>query len=132
MELVNVLWEKHGAWLIPLAWLVASLILNIAFRKRSPEEWVEYGKKNPRMAAVIRLISALGIDPAKALIAIKRLVDGQAKKTEIAKKVEEVAEVAKEVTADPPKELDKSEEKKEDPKDEPKKEETPKDEEKKS
>jgi hypothetical protein len=132
MELINVLWAKHGAWLIPLLWLVASLILNVAFRKRTPEEWVEYGKKNPRMAAVIRLISALGIDPAKALIAIKRLVDGQAQKTEIAKKVEEVAEVVKEVAADPPKELDKSEEKKDDPQDKSEKKETPKDEEKKS
>jgi hypothetical protein len=78
METVQDLWSKHSYWLIPLAWMVLSAILNKMFRKKSPEAWVEYSKKNPRMAAVIRLCSSLGIDLSKALLAFKRFVDGKA------------------------------------------------------
>jgi len=78
METVNDLWVKHSYWLIPLAWMVLSAVLNIMFRKKSPEAWVEFGKKNPRLAALIRLCSSLGIDLSKAMLALKRFADGKA------------------------------------------------------
>jgi hypothetical protein len=77
-ETLQDLWAKHSYWLIPLAWMVLSAVLNILFRKKSPEAWIEYGKKNPRMAALIRLCSSMGIDLHKALLAFKRMVDGKA------------------------------------------------------
>jgi hypothetical protein len=77
-ETVLDLWAKHSYWLIPLAWMVLSAVLNIMFRKKSPEAWIEYGEKYPRMAALIRLCSSMGIDLHKALLAFKRMVDGKA------------------------------------------------------
>jgi len=78
MDTAQELWTKHSYWLIPLAWMLLSAVLNVMFRKKTPEAWVEFGKKNPRTAALIRLCSSLGIDLSKALIAFKRMVDGKA------------------------------------------------------
>jgi hypothetical protein len=120
-EIAQDLWAKHSYWLIPLVWMVLSAVLNVMFRKKSPEAWVEYSKKNPRMAALIRLCSSLGIDPTKALIAFKRMVDGRAQQPkphpalEVADKVLDA--VVDGVTAEEESEEDDASEEKKDDKD---------------
>lgn len=62
-----------------IVWPVVTAIINAAFRMRSPDAWWEFAKANPRTAGVVRLISALGFDGAKALGAL-RDVAGQGEK----------------------------------------------------
>lgn len=111
------LWAKHGIWLIPLGWFVLSMVLNVAFRKKSPEAWVEYAKQYPRIASIIRLVSAVGIDPAKALLALKAIATSKAKTNVppaleiVEEKVEKVVDAVvpeKEESKDAPKEESKS------------------------
>jgi hypothetical protein len=81
-EWIMGLWNQHGYLLIPVAWLAASALLNWMFRFKSAEEWVAFTEKNPKTAAMLRLIRALGVDPVKALNSAKGLADqkgGEAK-----------------------------------------------------
>ena len=41
---------------------------------KSPEAWWEFAKQNPRTAGVVRLVSATGLDGAKALSALRDTV----------------------------------------------------------
>jgi len=102
METLEQLWKDHNYWLIPLAWMILSSIINVAFRKKTPEQWVEYTKKNPRGAALVRLCRSLGIDPVKALVSFKHFVNGKAQQTAIPKlePAEAVVEKVVEAAAD--------------------------------
>lgn len=77
MDIIRDLWSNHSYLLIPLVWMILTALLNLLFRKKSPEEWVEYAKKKPRLAALIRLCSALGLDLSKALIHVQKFVKAQ-------------------------------------------------------
>jgi len=69
------------AWLsthATAAWPVVSALLIIALRARTPEEWVAMGERSPRVQGVIRLLRAVGLDPAKALSALAQIVTGRA------------------------------------------------------
>jgi len=119
MDTLVELWEKHSFWLIPVGWALLSGALNLALRKRTAEEWVEYAEQHPRRAAIIRLIRALGFDPAKAINAVQHLVNGKAVATrrmlpEPAAKALEAAEIL--ATA---KDEDKANEAKKDEKEKP-------------
>ena len=59
-------------------WPVVSALLIIALRTHSPEEWVALGERSPRVQGVIRLLRAVGLDPAKALSALAQIVTGRA------------------------------------------------------
>lgn len=59
-------------------WPVVSALLIIALRARTPEEWVAMGERSPRVQGVIRLLRAVGLDPAKALSALAQIVTGRA------------------------------------------------------
>ena len=106
MEAFAELWERHSYWLIPLVWLVLSALLNMALRKRTAEQWVSFAESRPRSAALVRLLRALGLDPVKAVLALKHLVNGKAMATRralpepAAKALEVVAAVE---GAEPPK-----------------------------
>ena len=71
-------WKAHGLYVLVAAWPVISMVLNAWFRKKTPEAWVAYGQANPRLAGIIRLISALGLDPVKAAKAAQQAIKGAA------------------------------------------------------
>jgi hypothetical protein len=59
-------------------WPVVSALLVIVLRSRTPEAWVALGETSPRLQGVIRLLRAVGLDPAKALSALGQIVTGRA------------------------------------------------------
>jgi 2-hydroxychromene-2-carboxylate isomerase len=59
------------AW-AALAWPIVTAIINALFRFRSPDAWWAWAERNPRLAGVVRLASATGLDGAKALNALKQ------------------------------------------------------------
>jgi len=71
-------WNQHGYLLIPVAWLALSALLNWMFRFKSAEDWVAFTENNPKTAAILRLVRALGVDPVKALNSAKGLADTKA------------------------------------------------------
>jgi hypothetical protein len=66
--------SDHAASLWPLV----SALLVIVLRSRTPEAWVALGETSPRWQGVIRLLRAVGLDPAKALSALGQIVTGRA------------------------------------------------------
>lgn len=58
---------------------VASAAINTALRFKSAEEWVKFGNRWPAVAAVIRVSRALGVDPVKAINAVRSLLQERAK-----------------------------------------------------
>lgn len=67
--------DKIELW-AALAWPVLSAIVNVAFRFRTPEEWVAFGESWPRVAHLLRFIRAAGLDPVKSLRALQDVVKG--------------------------------------------------------
>lgn len=59
-------------------WLAFSAGLNIAFRVRTPEKWVTWCERYPVAAAAVRVVRALGFDPAGALKALAMLASAKA------------------------------------------------------
>ena len=59
-------------------WPVVSALLLVALRARTPEQWVALGERSPRVQGVVRLLRAVGLDPAKALSALSQIVTGRA------------------------------------------------------
>ena len=66
--------SSHGA----AVWPIVSALLLVALRSRTPEQWVALGETSPRWQGVIRLLRAVGLDPAKALSALGQIVTGRA------------------------------------------------------
>jgi hypothetical protein len=60
-------------------WPALSALLNIVLRARTAEQWAFTCSEMPRLAAVIRLLRALGVDPAKAIRSVQELVAGGSK-----------------------------------------------------
>ena len=68
-------------WIVshaPALWPVLSALLLVVLRTRTPEEWIALGEQSPRAQGVIRLLRAVGLDPAKALSALVQIVTGRA------------------------------------------------------
>lgn len=59
-------------------WLVASAVINLLLRVRSAEQWVSLCERYPKGAAILRLVRALGVDPAGALRALALFASGKA------------------------------------------------------
>lgn len=56
------------------AWPVVSALLVLLLRSRTPEQWVALGESSPRLQGVVRLLRAVGLDPAKAVSALVQIV----------------------------------------------------------
>ena len=63
--------SEHINWMVVFVWPVLSAFLNAAFRMKTPDAWWEFAKVNPRTAGLVRLVSATGLDGAKALSALR-------------------------------------------------------------
>ncbi len=70
--------DRVELWVVFL-WPALSALLNIVLRARTPEQWAVVCEEHPRFAACIRLLRALGVDPAKAIRSVQELVAGGAK-----------------------------------------------------
>lgn len=60
------------------AWPVVSAVLILVLRSRTPAEWVALGERSPRWQGVVRLLRAVGLDPAKAVSAFVQIVTARA------------------------------------------------------
>lgn len=67
--------EKVELWAV-FIWPALSAVLNIVLRARTAEQWAVVCEEHPRLAAMIRLLRALGVDPAKAIRSVQELVAG--------------------------------------------------------
>jgi hypothetical protein len=56
-----------------LAWPVVSAVANAVLRWKTDEEWVAFGERSPKLASLVRLLRATGLDPVKAMAAIRAL-----------------------------------------------------------
>jgi hypothetical protein len=72
-------WNKYWVYFLVFVWPVLSCLLNLVLRKKTAEEWVAFGEKNPRLAGIIRLLRAVGLDPVKGFQALKEIIGVQAK-----------------------------------------------------
>ena len=70
--------ERVEIWTVFL-WPALSALLNIVLRARTAEQWAFMCEEMPRLAACIRLLRALGVDPAKAIRSVQALVAGGSK-----------------------------------------------------
>lgn len=70
--------ERVEIWTVFL-WPALSAMLNIVLRARTAEQWAFMCEEMPRLAAGIRLLRALGVDPAKAIRSVQELVAGGSK-----------------------------------------------------
>ena len=55
------------ARILPLAWPIVSAILVLAFRTRTPAEWIALGERSPRVQGAIKMLRGAGLDPPKVL-----------------------------------------------------------------
>lgn len=60
------------------AWPIVSAVLILVLRSRTPEAWVALGESHPRVQGVVRLLRAVGVDPAKAVSALVQIVTARA------------------------------------------------------
>jgi len=70
--------DRVELWVV-FIWPAVSALLNIVLRARTAEQWAVVCEEQPRLAAFIRLLRALGVDPAKAIRSVQELVAGGAK-----------------------------------------------------
>jgi hypothetical protein len=63
--------DRHPELMIALVWPIVTALVNALFKPRSAEE---YAALHPRVAQVLRLVAALGLDPVKAVDALRALV----------------------------------------------------------
>lgn len=76
MTLASVaLWLKAHAL---LAWPMVSALLILAFRSRTPLEWVRLGETKPRAQGLLRFLRGVGLDPVKALEGLSQMLTGRA------------------------------------------------------
>lgn len=55
-------------------WALMTAFLTALFKPRSDEEYAKLAQFSPRVAAGLKLMSAFGLDPVKAVEAIKEFV----------------------------------------------------------
>ena len=70
--------DRVEFWTVFL-WPALSALLNIVLRARTAEQWAFMCEEMPRLAAALRLLRALGVDPVKAVRSVQELVAGGAK-----------------------------------------------------
>ena len=70
--------ERVELWNV-FIWPALSALLNVVLRARTAEQWAFMCEEMPRLAAGIRLLRALGVDPVKAVRSVQELVAGGSK-----------------------------------------------------
>ena len=70
--------DRVEIWTVFL-WPALSALLNIVLRARTAEQWAFMCAEMPRLAAALRLLRALGVDPVKAVRSVQELVAGGSK-----------------------------------------------------
>jgi hypothetical protein len=81
---MNILQSLHDAWawakLHPeLVWPIVTMLVTALLKPRSPEQYSAIAKSWPRVAALLQLVGALGIDAPKALEALGKVRSGEDK-----------------------------------------------------
>jgi len=79
-------WQSVGAFLVHnqglimglLVWPFITAVMNVALRKKSPEQWEAWALSKPVLAFVIEVMRAGGIDPFKLLQAVQRYAQRRA------------------------------------------------------
>lgn len=74
-------YDAHHVVILATLWFVLTALFNVLTRFKTPEQWVAFGEKYPRIQNIIRLMRTLGIDPVKAIIAFGAFLSGKAKAT---------------------------------------------------
>ena len=62
-----------------IAWPIATAILNVVLRTKTPEQWVERCERFPRFAAFTKLLRRYGLNPVGTVAYVQQLVAGAAK-----------------------------------------------------
>ena len=70
--------ERVELWNV-FIWPALSALLNVVLRARTAEQWAFMCEEMPRLAAALRLLRALGVDPVKAVRSVQELVAGGSK-----------------------------------------------------
>lgn len=79
-DFVAYLTEHHAQIVYTAGGLLAALnvIITLALRFRPLTDWVALAERSPRIAALVRLMGALGIQPVPALQALIDFIRGSA------------------------------------------------------
>lgn len=72
--------ESHPVLFSALVWPLITAIVTALFKPRTPEE---YAALPPRLAAFLRLIAALGLDPVKAVKIVQEAATKEKPKTDL-------------------------------------------------
>jgi len=79
-------WQSVGAFLVRnqglimglLVWPLITAVMNVALRKKTPEQWETWALSKPVLAFVMEVMRASGIDPVKLLQAFHRFAQRRA------------------------------------------------------
>jgi len=82
MEDLVKFWNDNNIWITAVGWFLLTALFNVLTRFKTPEQWVEFGEKYPRVQNLIRLMRAIGIDPVKAISAIGAFLSGKSQQTQ--------------------------------------------------
>ena len=74
-------YDENHVWILATLWFVLTALFNVLTRFKTPEKWVEFGEKYPRIQNVIRLMRALGFDPVKAIKALGAFLSSKSQQT---------------------------------------------------
>ena len=58
---------------VALAWPIVSGIANAILGQKTDEQWVEFAEKNPRLAALSKVLKAVGLNPVGAVKALRNV-----------------------------------------------------------
>lgn len=70
IEAVVAWGDRHPELMVALVWPIISALFNALFKPRTPEQ---YAAMHPRVAEALRFVAAVGIDPVKAVDALRRM-----------------------------------------------------------
>lgn len=82
IDLIRHFASDHPQVMALLVWPLVAALITAAFKPRTPEAYAALASRQPvwlfaRVAALLQLIGALGIDPVKATEAVKKFVGGR-------------------------------------------------------
>jgi hypothetical protein len=78
MDAAIQFWNDHQVTITAITLWLLSGIFNFLTRFKTPEEWVEFGERYPRIQNVIRAIRALGLDPVKLISVLGEILTHRA------------------------------------------------------
>ena len=93
------IWQDWSTELIIVGLYLLSGLLNLGTRKKTAEQWVAFCERRPRLAALVRVMRAVGLDPVKVTTSILQLFQKRVQK-ELAEKKDEIAKPAEEQPPD--------------------------------